>query len=340
MTTTASAQIINLQKINKTYPKGIVALKQINLSLDENEIVGVVGANGSGKSTLLKLMAGNLKPEQGDINIFQLDLHKKAEQVKKQISYISQDRSLDPEMTGKELLYYFAALYGLTGSRARQRYAELINKFQLTDFIERRSNSYSGGQAQRLHLAIGIIHQPKLLLLDEPTSALDPRGKSFFWDFVCAYQQQGNSIIIISHELENIRRYCSRVLLMDKGRLVANETPDAIIQTYATPVLHIKSTCNLSNNQGLYQDLQQAIPSASIEIKAKSVRFEVRQETDFDKSKLLTSVLNVFQKQKCAVMECRWDEPGLESAYYKLTGQNVSSLGNFKNNKKVYRKRR
>jgi ABC-2 type transport system ATP-binding protein len=338
--TIASEHIVELQNIKKTYPKGVVALKDVNLTIPKQEIIGIVGANGSGKSTLLKLIAGNLNPEQGSIKVFQLDIQKNAEQLKKQTSYISQDRALDPEMTGKELLRYFSALYGLTGSTARKRYAELIDIFQLTDFIERRVKSYSGGQAQRLHLAIGIIHQPKLLLLDEPTSALDPSGKEFFWDFISSYQQQGNTIIVVSHELDNIRRYCSRVLLMDKGKLIANEIPDDIIQTYATPVLHIKSSTNLSKKHNLSQLLEQAIPSATIQLKGQSVRFEIKQDANDDKSKILASVLQVFQTQQYAIVECRWEEAGLENAYFNMTGHTISSLPAFKNNNKGQRKRR
>jgi len=330
--------IVNLKGISKTYPKGVVALKSIDLSIAEQEIVGIVGANGSGKSTLLKIIAGSLKTEQGDSELFQLNPKKNTEQIKKQISYINQDRALDPEMTGQELLSYFSALYGLTGRVAKQRHSELIETFEMHEFIKRTVKTYSGGQAQRLHLAIGIIHHPKLLLLDEPTSALDPNGKNFLWHFIQSYQQQGNSIIVISHELEPIRQYCSRILLMDKGSLIANDTADNIIKSHANPVLHIKTATKLKQADNLKHSLQQHFPTAEIQFKAQLARLEIPQSEDFDQSSILASVLQVFQQLQYAVAECRWEEAGLENAYFKMTGSNISAPA--KNNNKKRRKAR
>ncbi len=324
--------IVTLKSISKTYPKGIVALKSINLSIAEQEIVGIVGANGSGKSTLLKIIAGSLKTEQGESKLFQLNPKKNAEQIKKQISYINQDRALDPEMTGQELLNYFAALYGLSGKTAQQRHTELIDTFELNEFITRRVKTYSGGQAQRLHLAIGIIHQPKLLLLDEPSSALDPNGKSFLWHFIQRYQQQGNSIIVISHELEPIRQYCSRILLMDKGKLIANDTADNIIKSHAKPVLHIKTATKLKQADTLKHSLQLHFPDAEIQFKAQTASLAIEQSEGLDQSSILNSVLQIFQAQQYAVAECRWQDAGLENAYFKMTGATVSATA--KNNQK------
>ncbi len=332
--------LVNLQDISKTYDKDIVALKAINLNIAEQEIIGIVGANGSGKSTLLKVIAGSLKPEQGSIKIFQLDLQKKTEQVKKHISYISQDRALDPEMTGKELLSYFSTLYSLANQSARQRYLELVETFAMADFIGRRINSYSGGQAQRLHLAIGLIHLPRLLLLDEPTAALDPKGKAFFWNFIHAYQQQGHTIIIVCHELKSVQRYCSRVLFMDKGQLIADATPDAIIQSFAQSVLHIKVQSALKNQQNLEACLLQSIASARFQFKAQSVYIEIDSDVNFDQAQVLKAVLQVFQQQQLPVTECRWEEPGLENAYFKLTGEKITPISGMKNKQKGRGKQR
>lgn len=332
-----ASTIVNLRGISKTYPKGVVALKSIDLSIAEQEIVGIVGANGSGKSTLLKVIAGSLKTEQGESKLFQLNQKKNAEQIKKQISYINQDRALDPEMTGQELLSYFSALYGLSGKMAKQRQNELIDTFELNEFIARPVKTYSGGQAQRLHLAIGIIHHPKLILLDEPTSALDPNGKSFLWQFIQSYQQQGNCIIVISHELEAIRQYCSRILLMDKGKLIANDSADNIIKCHAKPVLHIKTAAKLKQPDNLKHCLQQHFSGVEIQFKGQTAKLEIQQNDNFDQSAILSEVLQIFQQQH-AVTECRWEEAGLENAYFKLTGGNISAPA--KNNNKKRRKAR
>lgn len=333
-----SEVIVHLKGISKTYKKGSAAIKATNLSIATTEIVGIVGANGSGKSTLLKMIAGSITPSQGEIDIFQLDALTNTEQLKKLISYISQDRALDPEMTGKELLYYFSALYGLSGKTAEQKYTELVDTFELTLFIERRVNSYSGGQAQRLHLALGVIHQPKLLLLDEPTSALDPRGKSFFWQFIRRYQQAGNTIMIVSHELDKVCQFCSRILLIDKGKIIADDTPESIIQAHAAPTLFIQSASHLIQKEALQQNLQEKISPVKIEFKGAIAQLEIDQNTALSQSEILALALQVFQDQQQPVIECRWQAPGLENAYFKLTGEKITPPSASKNNKKGRRK--
>ena len=323
MTTIGSTSIVNLQAITKTYRNQVTALNAVDLTIARQEIVGIMGANGSGKSTLLKIIAGTLTPELGSAKIFEQNIAKNNEQLTHKISYISQDKALDPEMTGKELLGYFAALYGLSSNKARQRTTDLITTFKMDTFICRRVNTYSGGQAQRLHLAIGIIHQPELLLLDEPTSAIDPGGKAFLWDFIQAYQQQGNTIIIISHELETIYQYCSRVLLLDNGQVIAYDTPNNIVHTYAKPVLLIKVAEKLKNTDALKPALQQTISSENIQFQGQSVRLEIDKIDSVDKSSILQQVLQAFASQQLAVTECRWEEPGLANAYFKLTDKNI-----------------
>lgn len=340
MIPSSTTTIVSLQRVCKTYPKGEVALKSVDLSITEQEIIGIVGANGAGKSTLLKAVAGRLKPEQGRVYLFQLNANQHVEQFKQDISYISQDRALDPEMTGQELMQYFSALYGLSRKKAWQRCDELTDLFEMSQFINRRTKTYSGGQAQRLHLAIGMIHQPKLLLLDEPTSALDPKGASFFWDFIKRYQQQGHTVVVISHELERIREYCSRVWLLEKGTLIADGTPSDIIQTHAMPVLQVKVTRPLEDNASLTKRLQQIISVETVQWKGRAVKLTIKQEAVLNKAEILRMTLAIFESQTIPVVECRWDDAGLENAYFKLTGESLNVSSVLKKSKKGQGKNR
>lgn len=326
--------IISLQGINKTYRKKTIALKEIDLTISRQEIVGIIGANGSGKSTLLKIIAGKLRPEKGSTTIFQLDIQKHNEQLKSKTSYISQEKALDPEMTGKETLVYFSALYGLSGKEALHRTTELIDTFEMKEFINRRIKSYSGGQAQRLHLALGVIHQPQLLLLDEPTSALDPSGKKFFWEFIQAYQKLGNTILIVSHELEHISQYCSQILILDQGTLMVEGTVEEIIQSYSTPVLHIKSTGNLENITGLSRLLTELFPSAKIKFNQGMLRLVFSMVENINKPNIFLRTLQFIVKQKLPITECRWENDGLENAHFRLTGQHIIQPSRQKNNRK------
>ncbi len=311
------SSIINLQHIVKTYSPQLLALNNVSVSVASQEFIGLTGGNGSGKSTLLKIIAGQLKPEHGKADVFQQDAFKHASQLTRDIGYISQDWALDPEMDGKALLYYFAAMYGLSSITARQRLEALIAEFDMQSFIARRISSYSGGQMQRLHLAMGVIHQPKLLLLDEPTNSLDPSARMFLWDFLKAYQQLGNTLLIVSHDLDCVQHYCSRVLMFEQGRIIADDTPMQLVQTHSQPVLHIKTSGVIANQPALEQGLRKATAAMTIHCTAQTVSLTFQQP---DKAESLLKTLQVFASLGHCVVECRWEASGLAQAYFKLTG--------------------
>ncbi len=319
-----SSPVIQLQQINKYYGNTTHALKQLDFQAQAGEIIGIVGANGSGKSTLLKVIAGTVNINSGKRQLFQLDSDKNAEKLKQQIGYLSQHQALDPEMTGKELLNYFAALYGLNSEQSRQRQQQLSDSFQLKDFLTRRVKTYSGGQAQRLHLAIGIIQQPQLLLMDEPTTGLDPDGKHFFWNFVKNYSQQGNTLMIISHELDSVRQYCSRVVFINKAKIIADDSPDQLIQQYSSPQLYIKTNRIIVNSETIKLQLQVKLPQANITINKQIIRLDIKANSVFQPEQILNKTLNLLQNLALAILECRWQQADLKTAYFKLSGSKIS----------------
>lgn len=331
-------QIITLQRVSKTYSKNIIALKEISTTIFKKDVIGIIGENGSGKSTLLKIIAGKLKPTSGLTSIIQLDVQQQLEQLKSKISYIGQDKSLDPEMSGNELLMYFSALYNLTKKEALFRVSELINTFEMSEFINRRVRSYSGGQAQRLHIAIGIIHKPQVLLLDEPTNGLDPCGKKFLWQFIQSYQKQGNTILIASHELEAVSKNCSRIIMLEKGSLLVDGTIDEVIQSYAKPILCIKLTESFKVKDELAQQLNQLFKLADIQFKNNTVKLIFSTLGMPDKSSVILEIIQFFAKQKLSVEECQWEDAGVANVYFGLTGKKINQPSYAE--KKIKRKRR
>lgn len=317
-----STDVIQLFGIHKTYPGNITALHDLNLSVPAQGLIGLIGANGSGKSTLLKIIAGQIIPDRGMVKILPAETQPYTAKLKSCIGYISQDLALDPEMSGKESLAYFGALYGITGQRLQQRIAVVVDNFDMQAFVARRVSTYSGGQMQRLHLAIGIIHQPKLLLLDEPSNALDPSGKAFLWQSMQHYQQQGHTLLVVSHDLDNIRQYCSRVVIFENGRIIADDTPDNIVQGYSQPTLQIKTLAPLNNRTDLEQALLKAAPGATVQFEAQTVNLMFNQA---DKAQMLLQTLQTFADRQQAVAECRWEAPGLAQAYFKLTGASLAN---------------
>lgn len=310
-------EIINLHDVAKTYPNQIAALQAVSFSTTGHEFIGLAGTNGSGKSTFLKIIAGQLKADHGEALVFQRNAFRYAKDLTREVGYISQDWALDSEMSGQAVLDYFAALYGMGGAVGRQRCGQLTEEFAMQGFITRRISTYSGGQMQRLHLAIGMIHQPKLLLLDEPTNALDPSARSLLWQWLKAYQNEGNTLLIASHDLDSIQHYCSRVLLFSEGRIVADAAPMSLVQAHSRLVLHLKTAEPLAQPAALLQNLRQLADEVAFDGTAQTLSLSF---TEADQAGMLLQTLQVFAAAGQRVAECRWEEPGLAQAYFKLTG--------------------
>ncbi len=328
------SNMIQLQGIQKTYSRDITALDRVDLQISKGNIIGIIGANGSGKSTLLKTIAGRLKPDRGKITVLGYDVFQNAPLLKAKISYISQEKALDPEMTGKELLNYFAALYGFTRKAADSKISYLTRDFSMEQFIHRKVQSYSGGQKQRLHLAIGVIHEPELLLLDEPGSALDPEGKLLIWNFICSYQKLGNTVVIVEHDLEKISQYCTQVVLLNNGQIVAHAPPDNIIRQYSKPLLQITSLQKLDSMSSLTQLLKQQWSNVSFHFKDKQATLNFFEISDQDKPAIMLKLLQFFYANGIIVTECHWQEPGLGAAYFQLTGKKANGTTTSQNKQK------
>lgn len=323
-----SKPILHVQNLHKSYAENIVALKNINLSIAHSGITAIMGANGSGKSTFLKLIAGKLSVDQGQLSVFGLCPLQQPSKLFKKIGYASQEKALDSDMTGLELLHYFAALYGLPKKHTLIKINQLANQFELTDFFQRRVKTYSGGQQQRLHLAISILHSPTLLLLDEPTSALDPSGKQCIWQFLQTYQQQGNHVMVVSHEPELINRYSSTVILFDNGSIVANDTPDRLIEKFCHPVLHIGLTSQPKQFELLEQNLLELKEIKQITCHKTALQIEFNDENDLDKPKIIQQLLLQMSEYNLLIEECHWQKTNLAAAYFSLTGKKINPVRN------------
>ncbi len=313
--------MILLERINKKYSKGVTAIDGINLQISGGSIVAIIGANGSGKSTLLKIIAGQVKPSQGKVSTFGCNTIQPHSSLKNKTTYISQEKNLDPEMTGMELLQYFSALYGLSGKFARQNIMSLIDNFSMKTFVHRKVSGYSGGQKQRLHIAVGVIHNPELLLLDEPGSALDPEGKALIWNFICRSQQQGSTTIIVDHDLESIRQHCTRVILLDQGHIIADDTPAAIIKKYSKPLLQFTTQYCLATMQPLVEFCHKQWPDSHLSFNNTLTTLKFSDISEKDRPTIMLKLLQFFYNNHIVVTECFWHQPGLAAAYFQLTGK-------------------
>jgi ABC-2 type transport system ATP-binding protein len=207
------------------------AVDHIDLSVDYGEIFGFLGANGAGKTTAIRMLCGLLLPTEGSGTVSGHDIMTEPERIKLSIGYMSQRFSLYPDLTGRENLNFYGAVYGLHGNRLKQRIAELTDLLGLEKFITRLTGSLPVGWRQRIALAAAILHDPRIIFLDEPTGGVDPVFRRRFWDILYDLAEQGTTLFVTTHYMDEAE-FCRRISIMHRGRIVEVGTPHKLIEKY------------------------------------------------------------------------------------------------------------
>ena len=207
----------------------VIAVDNLDLTVERAQVYGFLGPNGSGKSTTIRMLCGLLLPSSGDIEVLGYKIPQQAEALKRRIGYMTQKFSLYDDLTVLENLDFVAAVHELTRANARTRIAELLKVYWLEDLRKQLAGTLSGGQKQRLALAAAVLHKPELLLLDEPTSAVDPQSRREFWDSLFALVDAGTTILVSTHYMDEAER-CHRLAILDHGRVVADGAPRELAQ--------------------------------------------------------------------------------------------------------------
>ncbi|MEH1014082.1 ATP-binding cassette domain-containing protein [Micromonospora sp. CPCC 206060] len=205
--------------------KTVDAVRGVDLHVTEGEIFGFLGPNGAGKTTTLRMLATLIEPDGGAATIAGADLRRDPAGVRRRIGYVPQGGSTWDESTAREELVLQARMYGIGRAEARRRAVRALAAFQLTEYADRRCRTYSGGQRRRVEIALGIIHEPKVVFLDEPTTGLDPQSRAHMWDEIRRLRNEGMTVFITTHYLDEADALCDRIAITDHGEVVAEGTP-------------------------------------------------------------------------------------------------------------------
>ncbi|MEU2698733.1 MULTISPECIES: daunorubicin resistance protein DrrA family ABC transporter ATP-binding protein [Micromonospora] len=205
--------------------KTVDAVRGVNLDVAAGEIFGFLGPNGAGKTTTLRMLATLIEPDGGEATVAGADLRKDPAEVRRRIGYVAQGGSTWDESSAREELVLQARLYGISKAEAHRRAERALEAFQLTEYADRKSKTYSGGQRRRVEIALGIIHEPKIVFLDEPTTGLDPQSRAHMWDEIRRLRTEGMTVFITTHYLDEADALCDRIAIMDHGEVVAEGTP-------------------------------------------------------------------------------------------------------------------
>lgn len=217
--------VLTVSSLSYTYKNSDHAvLSNINLHVGKGEVFGVFGPNGAGKTTLLSLVTGILTCRLGVISILGKDAFTQRKNVNQIIGYVPQDFAFYEELSAIENLIFFGAMYGLKEQALDNRAKELLEEFGLMNVAERYVKEFSGGMKRRLNIAIGLLHKPQLLILDEPTVGVDVQSRLAIMSYLKKINSEGTTIIYTSHLLKEAEEFCSRIALIDKGKVIAIDT--------------------------------------------------------------------------------------------------------------------
>jgi ABC-2 type transport system ATP-binding protein len=233
-------EVIRAEGLTKIYNKSLVAVDHITFSVYEGEIFGFLGPNGAGKTTTINMLITVLKPTEGTASVLGFDIVKQANEVRKVIGVVPQEYTADEDLTGYENIMLCADLYGIPRDIAKKRALELLELVELTEFKDKRVETYSGGMRRRLELACGLINRPKVLFLDEPTLGLDVQTRAATWEYIKRLKREyGMTIFMTTHYLEEADTLCDRIAIIDHGKIIVTGTPSELKDSLGGDIITI-----------------------------------------------------------------------------------------------------
>ena len=311
---------IQVNDLAKSYGKA-KALNGVSFSVPSGTIFGLLGPNGAGKSTLMKILSTTSNPDQGSVSIGGFHLATHAPEVRRLIGVVPQRSGADRACTAVENLWIQGILYGLRGPSLRKRIQELLGHFELADVGDRLVRTFSGGMVRKLDLALGLIHQPKILLLDEPTVGLDPTARGSLWQYIQELSVNGLTVLLTTHHLEEADFLASTVAIMNHGQIVVQGAPYDLKADLAGDALEVTFDRPCSD-----QCLIECLGSLDIFRELQIEDNELRVRTDSGASSaptLLTALAGIGIK----VQSLRISGPSLEDVYKRHTGFRFPAAG-------------
>jgi ABC-2 type transport system ATP-binding protein len=231
---------VEVRGLSKTYPGDVKAVRGIDFDVSPGQVFGLLGPNGAGKSTTVGMLTGTIAPTAGSARLAGWDVVAEPLAARRASAVVFQESVVDRPLTGRRNLEIHARLWGVDAATARSRIGEVVDAFGLGEIIDRPVASYSGGERRRLELGRALLSDPEVLFLDEPTVGLDPRIRYELLDLIAELGRRGEmTVVLTTHYLEEAERLCDRVAIIHAGRIVALDTPDALLGAMGTELLEL-----------------------------------------------------------------------------------------------------
>jgi ABC-2 type transport system ATP-binding protein len=310
--------IIETVGLTKTYPgTDFRAVDGLDLSVGTGEVFGLLGPNGAGKTTTVGVLTTRVIPTGGSAAIGGIDVLQQPTLVKQLIGVVSQQNTLDRQLTPWENLYFHGRLFGMGAKESRQTADDLLERFQLSRFAKASVYALSGGMAQRLMVARAIFHRPAVLFLDEPTAGLDPQGRLALWELLEGLNAEGQTIMLTTHYMEEADKLCDRVAIMDHGKILALDTPAELKRGVgADTIVTVKAAGDTEQLAGAFRDRLDGVTRTRVIL--DGVELQVRGS-----DRLVPRVVEAAEAAGFSLADLSVAEPTLETVFIGLTGKDL-----------------
>ena len=306
---------IEIRKLTKVFAGGVTALDGIDLEVREGEIFGLLGPNGAGKTTTIRILATMTRPTSGEAKIFDIDVTRDPDAVRRTIGIVFQDPALDDQLTGYENLDFHARMYGMRRADREKRIGEVLTLVGLADRAHELAEKYSGGMRRRLEIARGLMHYPRVLFLDEPTLGLDTQTRRVIWDHIRSLNELYRiTIILTTHYMEEADYLCSRVAIIDHGRILTLDTPANLKESIGGDVV----TLRVKDTAGMEAVARSMNPDAMIKVHDSSVSIALANAGD-----RIPELLKRAGSSGIEVESVDLHKPTLEDVFLHYTGATI-----------------
>ncbi len=299
----------------KSYPKGVTALDGLSFSVARGSVFALLGPNGAGKSTAVKILTTLAKPDAGKALVGRLDVVSSPDAVRRTIGVVAQGSAVDIQATGRENLRLQGQIHGIRGRAIEDRAQELLERFGLADAADRIARGYSGGMQRRLDIAMALVHDPAVLFLDEPTTGLDPEVRADMWSEIGRLAaDRGKSVLLTTHYLEEADQLAGQIAIVDRGKVVAEGTPDELKRELRGDAIHVDLEADYN---GAVSRALTGLPAIrDVVVDGRTLRARAD-----DGGRAVPLVLGALESAGVGVSSVRVARPSLDDVYLKYTGR-------------------
>lgn len=306
-----TSPVIEVRNIRKSFDK-VEAVRGLSFSVDAGQVLGLLGPNGAGKTTTIRMLTTLSGIDEGAAAVGGFDVQSKPDEVRQLIGLAGQSAAVDEKLTARENLELFGRLYKIPRAERRERIDELIKQFDLGEFADRPASTYSGGQRRRLDVVAALIARPPAVFLDEPTTGLDPRSRSELWDTVRSLADDGTAIVLSTQYLEEADRLADEILVIDRGRSVAQGTPTELKAQLERDVLEV----HLRGDSDVETARDMVASSTEVSVDTEARRIDIRVSNSAERP---LDLLRRLEDGGVGISHFQLRQPTLDDVFLSLT---------------------